>query len=52
MEGGILGRENGSRIGDPKLLKSRTGWMPTKTFSEMISLMVDYEIKELSDNTH
>jgi len=48
VEGGVLGRENGSRIGDPKFLKSSTGWTPTKTFSEMISLMVDYEIKELS----
>jgi GDPmannose 4,6-dehydratase len=52
VEGDILGRENGSRIGDPRLLKNKTGWVPTKTFSEMVRLMVDYEIKEINSNNH
>ncbi len=52
VEGDILGRENGSRIGSPKFLKSRTGWEPTKTFSEMIHLMVDYEIEEINGSTY
>jgi GDPmannose 4,6-dehydratase len=50
VEGDILGRNNGSRIGNPKLLKSRTGWEPTISFSEMIRLMVDYEIEEINGN--
>jgi GDPmannose 4,6-dehydratase len=37
-------RKSVKRIGDPKRLKSKTGWKPSITFADMVCKLVDWEI--------
>lgn len=40
----FLTRKNTVRIGDPSKLKSLTGWEPSISFPEMVSLLIDEEL--------
>jgi GDPmannose 4,6-dehydratase len=46
FESDLLTRSNSRRIGNPSFLKEKTGWRPSLSFENMISLMMEDELKK------
>jgi len=38
----------GQLVGDPSKAREKLGWVPKVTFTELVRLMVDYELAALS----